>query len=82
MDTKTESAVREIDDILISVGGACELISALVHMHESYTDDRARLKLPDDMSSEFASMQYRLISEIETEMNHLEKVMDALRKEE
>lgn len=81
MDTKTKNVSSEIDDVVITVGGACELLRAILIMHEDYADARRKLNLQDDISSEFYSLQYRFISEIETEMNKLEKVMDDLRKQ-
>lgn len=77
MDKK--NIMNQLDGIVIDVGASCELLSALLRMHEAYTDGRARYRLPDDLSSEYISLQIRLISEIEKAMEQLEKVTKDLK---
>ena len=70
----SENVIQAIDGIVVDVGGSCELLSALMRMHEAYADERARFRLPDDLSSEYMSLQIRLVSEIEKSMEQLEKI--------
>lgn len=74
-----QNIVNQLDGIVIDVGGACELLTALLRMHEEYVDARAHLKVPDNLSSEYSSLQIRLISEIEKAMEQLEEVAKELR---
>ena len=69
---RKDKLTQAVDDAVIDIGAEIELANALVAMHREYVDNRKKMKAPDNLDSEFDSMIYRFLQNIENHMDRLE----------
>lgn len=69
---RKDKLITAIDDAVIDIGAEIELATATITMHREFLDNRRKMKATDNLDSEYDSILYRFLDNIQKHMDKLE----------